>query len=517
MDYGQRDQLLLEEVRKLRDGESKDFDRLYELSGRYLYKIILDVVQDPHAAEDLLQETYLQIYQKIHTLQEPEAFHVWAGRIATNLCLRHIRRNRHEIPFPMEHDESGDLNSIFDTAAEDNEAFLPENVLVDREQRRRIARILDNLPVEQKLTVQFYYYEEMSVREIAKIMDCPEGTVKSRLNYARQAIRAAVVRTDEEHRTGLYGVALCPVLRLVFREGAESLNWAGRAGAGKTGGNGMGADNAGTGKAGLGSTVAGKVAIAVAVAMVAAAVGIGAYRMLTLTGQDQERHSAPDDPAAITEPDSSPDESAAEQNLAQGAAPEDHVMIWNDDNLELAMREITGIADGDIMFSDVEPLTDLDLMHREIHNIDALAELENLAFLNIGENYIQDIGPLSGLTNLVWLNADYNDIEDITPLSGLTGLTFLRLEGNDVRDVTPLSGLTELTDLYIDMNDITDISALSDLTKLTCLSLHGNKISDFTVLEGMPELTRLSLSKSAVLDASTMDHLKQNKTEIKYF
>ena len=74
----------------------------------------------------------------------------------------------------------------------DHEEFIPEAVLVDREKQRLLAEILDNLSTEQKLSVQYFYYEEMSVNEIAELMGCSTGTVKSRLNYARKSIKSSV-------------------------------------------------------------------------------------------------------------------------------------------------------------------------------------------------------------------------------------------------------------------------------------------------------------------------------------
>ncbi len=223
--YKEKDEALFAEVQKLKEGISENYNRVYELSEKYIYKIINDIVKNHHTTEDLMQETYLQIYNKIDTLQEAKAFYVWAGRIATNLTLRHVQKYRKEVL--ATEDSEGNTDFVFEYASEDNESFIPENVLMDKEKQRLIAEIIDNLSVEQKLSVQYFYYEEMSVRDIASAMGCSEGTVKSRLNYARKSIKDAVIDLNVKQGTKLYSLGAFPLLWLVFRENVEALVTAG--------------------------------------------------------------------------------------------------------------------------------------------------------------------------------------------------------------------------------------------------------------------------------------------------
>jgi len=230
MNYTEKDAELFAEVQKLKDGYMPSYNRVYELSSKYIYKIINDIVKNHHTTEDLMQETYVQIYNKIGTLQEARAFYVWAGRIATNLTLRHIQKYRNEVL--VTEDEDGGTEFVFDTAAADNDAFIPENILMDQEKQRLLSDILDGLSVDQKLSVQYFYYEEMSVREIAQTMNCSEGTVKSRLNYARKAIKDAVQNLEIKQGTRLYSLSAMPLFWLLFRGGAENGALAAGAGVG---------------------------------------------------------------------------------------------------------------------------------------------------------------------------------------------------------------------------------------------------------------------------------------------
>ena len=255
-----KDEQLFAEVERMQRGADGDYNRLYELSKNYVYKIIHDIVRDHFTTEDLMQETYLQIYNKINTLENPKAFYVWAGRIATNLTLRYIQKNRHEILAPA--DEEGSTDFVFERLDEDTESFIPESVLMDREKQRLIGEIIDGLSTEQKIAVQFFYFEEMSVKEIAAAMQCSEGTVKSRLNYARKSIKEAVLDMEVSQDTRLYSLSAMPVIFLVFRLTAEKLLLTGLTVAATGAATAAGVTTAGSAATAAGVTTAGGAATA---------------------------------------------------------------------------------------------------------------------------------------------------------------------------------------------------------------------------------------------------------------
>ncbi|MCQ2532892.1 MAG: sigma-70 family RNA polymerase sigma factor [Saccharofermentans sp.] len=222
MNYKKKDELLFAEVERMINGDFSGFDRMYELSAKYIYKIINDVVKNHHATEDLMQDTYISIYNNIGSLQNPRGFYSWAGRIATNNALMYIRKNKKELLVGSDEDgESEDF--IFERASEDHEEYIPETIVMNEESQKIIAKILDDLPVEQKITVQYYYFEEMSVQEIADAMECSTGTVKSRLNYARKTIKAAIEELDKKYGTKLYAMGVGPVITFVFEQSVEKV------------------------------------------------------------------------------------------------------------------------------------------------------------------------------------------------------------------------------------------------------------------------------------------------------
>ena len=193
---------------------------------------------------------------------------------------------------------------------------------------------------------------------------------------------------------------------------------------------------------------------------------------------------------------------------------EDHVMDWQDENLEALMRKTTGIMDGDIMLSDVWELRSLEMEAKSastIKNISALSELTNLTELELPCG-LQDISPLSSLTNLTSLYLENNQISDISPLSSLNNLESLALYNNQISDISVLSGLTNLTTLYLFINKISDISVLGGLTNLTTLSLDENQITDISALSSLTNLRSLDLSSNQITDISALSSLTYLKS-----
>ncbi|MBQ9610638.1 MAG: sigma-70 family RNA polymerase sigma factor [Lachnospiraceae bacterium] len=146
-------------------------------------------------------------------LQNPNSFFNWLMQIAANKCRNFIKANR---PVPVE-DET--LEGFM---AEDNEFFLPEEYVTDMERRQIVMSIMQNyLSDVQYQTVLMYYFNNMTIPEIAAAMECPEGTVKYRLSVARGKIKAGVMQYEQINDTRLYSFAGVPLLALLLAEEAK--------------------------------------------------------------------------------------------------------------------------------------------------------------------------------------------------------------------------------------------------------------------------------------------------------
>lgn len=194
---------------KLREGDISAFEIIYNETNKQVYNLLYSYTKNEHTSFDLMQETYLTVNSKIGTIKDPYAIKSWINRIAINKANRYFEKNKKEILL------SEEGKNLFETQFEEDEEFLPQEILDSKEKQKIIKDIIDNLPIEQKTAVYLYYFDELSLSEVAEDMECSEGTVKSRLNYARKKIKAEV-DTWEKKGTKLYGTGV-PVLLLLLQ------------------------------------------------------------------------------------------------------------------------------------------------------------------------------------------------------------------------------------------------------------------------------------------------------------
>ena len=139
-------------------------------------------------ALDATQEILISMLTRLDRLQDPEAFWGWLSAMTANHCRNVLTRGRREAQIP----EDDEGNSLLDAFESLDEQTVPDKALDNDETRRMIVELVDQLPPPQRQCVLMFYYEEMSVKDIAAALETSEGTVKSRLNYARKAIKSGV-------------------------------------------------------------------------------------------------------------------------------------------------------------------------------------------------------------------------------------------------------------------------------------------------------------------------------------
>ncbi len=176
-------------------------------------------------AEDMTQEILLLIYTRIDTLKEPAAFWGWLGRMTANRCKNALTRTHANLP--ILEDEEG--NSVLDHIENEDRQTVPEEAFDNAETARMIGGIVDALPGAQRDCILLYYYDEMSVKEIAEVLDTSENTVKSRLNYARKTIKENVLDYEKKQGIRLHSLAPIPLLLYFLRMEAGACTDAGEA------------------------------------------------------------------------------------------------------------------------------------------------------------------------------------------------------------------------------------------------------------------------------------------------
>lgn len=207
---------LAEYVTKLQNGDINAFNIIYDETKDSVYALLCSYTKNQEESFDLMQETYITVNKKIDTLKDEESVKSWINRIAINKANRYFEKNKREVLL------SEDGQGLFETQLEKDEEFLPQELLDGKEKQRIIKDIIDNLPLEQKTAVYLYYFDELSLAEVAEDMQCSEGTIKSRLNYARKKIKSEV-DTWEKKGTKLYSTGI-PVLLLLLRSQLGDIN-----------------------------------------------------------------------------------------------------------------------------------------------------------------------------------------------------------------------------------------------------------------------------------------------------
>ncbi len=137
------------------------------------------LVQDSHQARDVLQQVWLDVFRTLGKLQSPSAFRVWLYRIAHNRAVTHIRRQVVE----------SDAREQIAVDAVESEHWNDLDLLENAE---LVHFALDQLSVIHREIMTLRFLEEMDVKEIARVMECSEGTAKSRLHYAKTAMRRII-------------------------------------------------------------------------------------------------------------------------------------------------------------------------------------------------------------------------------------------------------------------------------------------------------------------------------------
>ena len=165
--------------------------------------------------------TYVKAFSSLDKLEDPEKFQGWLDTIVINRCKDFLKKKKPTLFSDMASENSNDGSTLEfeDSRENDRMEFKPEESVDYGETKRLIAEMLDRMPEDQKMCLLMYYYEEMSVRQIAEAMDCSEGTIKSRLNYARKNLKGQVLELEKKG-TKLYCMPLLPFLYWFFREQA---------------------------------------------------------------------------------------------------------------------------------------------------------------------------------------------------------------------------------------------------------------------------------------------------------
>ncbi len=167
--------------------QTDSFDIVFNAHRAYVYSLTHTLLGNAQDAEDVTQDVFLRVYKALPSYKpERASMRTWLTKLTINACNTHRRRNfLHHLwrRTPIDGDDAIELEDLSVLGA-------PEDYALSTELRRTVKDVLSKLRPEHRTVLVLHYYMDMSCPEIAEILECPEGTVYSRLHYARRLVRA---------------------------------------------------------------------------------------------------------------------------------------------------------------------------------------------------------------------------------------------------------------------------------------------------------------------------------------
>ena len=191
------------------------FEKLYHESFRHAYCTASLLLKNEQDIEDVLQSSFMYVAKYIKDLKNPESFNSWLGVIVKHECQKYISKQKHISDIFAAVKKTKEFDLIFD-------GNLTDEYIEKSELRDAIQRIVDDLPDDKRACVVLFYYEQHSLTEISEILGVPEGTVMSRLFYARKKLEKEFKKLQEKDET-LFGVSVIPLVVSLFAYQAKMI------------------------------------------------------------------------------------------------------------------------------------------------------------------------------------------------------------------------------------------------------------------------------------------------------
>lgn len=170
---------------RLQRGDLAALGELYELFKENVYRTALAITRDEHAAEDILQECFVRLYHYAASIDAERPLKPWLYRVAVNLSYDWFSKKRVLQPLDDLLEWLSGLSNVFPA---------PDHKAEERELHSMVRDVIAELPKSHQAVVVLFYLENLSLEEIAEVVELPVGTVKSRLHYARKRLRDALAR-----------------------------------------------------------------------------------------------------------------------------------------------------------------------------------------------------------------------------------------------------------------------------------------------------------------------------------
>lgn len=199
-------------VIQLQGGNEDAFQKIYDLLYRKAYYTALKISNYCEAdAQDIVQDTFMEVHRSVKKLQNPEYFKTWMIKILISKCSHKFRDNRDMF---IEPEKFAKMEGF----VEKRNYMLPDDKLNNEEEKKILLSLVDQLKPKQKEVLLLQYFEQLSIKEMADVLEIPEGTVKTRIMYAKDQLKQLVDEYEkkEGRSLGFKADALGAALMIAF-------------------------------------------------------------------------------------------------------------------------------------------------------------------------------------------------------------------------------------------------------------------------------------------------------------
>lgn len=168
-------------VKRMQKGDPDAFDQIFQRYQNQMFRMAYLISGNYADSEDIVQEAFVKCYCNCKALKDCSVFQSWLYQILTRTAWRYVKKSRREEPVEEWPEEGGS-----------DRGNLPLDTVLRREEQRRIYGAIGELEMKQRTVIVLYYFNQLSTREISRVMSCREGTVKSRLHTARKKLEQSL-------------------------------------------------------------------------------------------------------------------------------------------------------------------------------------------------------------------------------------------------------------------------------------------------------------------------------------
>jgi RNA polymerase sigma-70 factor (ECF subfamily) len=176
-------------VKQAIKGDNVAFTKLIEEKLKTIIYTSYDILGNYHDAEDVAQDVILKMHKYIHGLKDPSAINAWIKRMVINQCFTFKNKS-------FQRNEIAGTDEMFVDIKDEDREFLPQEYAENEDQRTRLKEIIQSLSEERRLIITMYYYDDMSLKDIAYALDKSIGHVTSAISRARDTIKKELEKSS---------------------------------------------------------------------------------------------------------------------------------------------------------------------------------------------------------------------------------------------------------------------------------------------------------------------------------